>query len=336
MVGAVLVRRGRIVGEGYHARAGEPHAEIVALGNAEERATGSTLYLNLEPCAHQGRTPPCAPRVVQSGVKKAVIGMRDPNPRVEGRGIRILEEGGLQVRVGVLEQECRRLNEAFCKHITTGFPFVILKAAATLDGKIATRSGESKWISSEASRRLVHRLRDEVDGIVVGIETVLKDDPLLTARVPGGRDPTRIILDAHLRIPEDAHVIEPLPSKTILVTTEKASQEKVKRLRGRGVEVWRLDSTQGKIDLKACLAKLGGMGMMSLLVEGGSQVYGSFLDEGLADKLVLFLAPRLMGDPRALSLFGGKGVGHLEEAKPLRDMKVKRVGGDLLIEAYIN
>jgi diaminohydroxyphosphoribosylaminopyrimidine deaminase/5-amino-6-(5-phosphoribosylamino)uracil reductase len=336
MVGAVLVRRGRVVGEGYHARAGEPHAEIVALGNARERSRGSTLYLNLEPCAHQGKTPPCAPRVVQSGVRRAVIGMKDPNPRVKGRGIRILKEGGLEVRVGVLEQECRRLNEAFCKHITTGFPFVILKAAATLDGKIATRTGNSKWISSEASRRLVHRLRDEVDGIVLGIETVLKDDPLLTARVPGGRDPTRIILDAHLRIPEDAHVIETLPSKTILVTTEKASREKVERLRDRGVEIWRLQSAQGKIDLKACLAKLGGMGMMSLLVEGGSQVYGSFLDEGLADKLVLFLAPRLMGDPRALSIFGGKGVGHLEEARPLRDMKVRRIGGDLLIEAYIH
>jgi diaminohydroxyphosphoribosylaminopyrimidine deaminase/5-amino-6-(5-phosphoribosylamino)uracil reductase len=336
MVGAVLVKGGRVVGEGYHAKAGEPHAEIVALGIAQERAKGSTLYLNLEPCAHQGRTPPCAPRVVQSGVKKAIIGMRDPNPRVEGKGIHILEEGGLEVRVGVLEQECRKLNEAFCKHITTGFPFVILKAASTLDGKIATRAGDSKWISSEASRRLVHRLRNEVDGIVVGIETILKDDPLLTARVPRGRDPTRIILDAHLRIPEDARVIETLPSKTILVATEKAPLEKVERLRGRGVEVWRLDSVEGKIDLKTCLAKLGAMGMMSLLVEGGSQVYGSFLDEGLVDKLVLFLAPRLMGDPRALGIFGGKGVGHLEEAKPLRDMKVKRVGGDLLVEAYFN
>ena len=336
MVGAVLVKGGRVVGEGYHAKAGEPHAEIVALGDAQEKAKGSTLYLNLEPCAHQGRTPPCAPRVVQAGVKKAIIGMKDPNPRVEGKGIRILEEGGLEVRVGVLEQECRKLNEAFCKHITTGFPFVILKAAATLDGKIATRKGDSKWISSEASRRLVHRLRNQVDGIVVGIETILKDDPLLTARVPRGRDPTRIILDAHLRIREEAHVIETLPSKTILVTTEKASLEKVERLRERGVEVWMLDSVEGKIDLRTCLAKLDGMGMMSLLVEGGSQVYGSFLDEGLVDKLVLFLAPRLMGDPRALSIFGGKGVDHLEEARSLRDMKVKRVGGDLLIEAYLN
>jgi diaminohydroxyphosphoribosylaminopyrimidine deaminase / 5-amino-6-(5-phosphoribosylamino)uracil reductase len=336
MVGAVLVRGGRVVGEGYHSRAGEPHAEIVALDCAQERARGSTLYLNLEPCVHQGRTPPCAPRVVQSGVKKAVIGMSDPNPRVEGKGIRILEEGGLEVRVGVLEEECRRLNEAFFKHITTGIPFVILKAAATLDGKIATRNGDSKWISSEASRRLVHRLRNEVDGIVVGIGTILKDDPLLTARVARGRDPYRIILDASLRIPEDAHVIGTLPSKTILVTTEKASPEKVERLRERGVEVWRLGSVEGKVDLKACLARLGGMGMMSLLVEGGSQIYGSFLDEGLVDKFFLFLAPRLMGDPQALSIFGGRGTDHLQEAISLRDMKVKRVGGDVLIEGYIN
>jgi diaminohydroxyphosphoribosylaminopyrimidine deaminase/5-amino-6-(5-phosphoribosylamino)uracil reductase len=335
MVGAVLVNRGKVVGEGYHVRAGEPHAEIVALGDAKEKARGSTLYLNLEPCTHQGRTPPCAPRVVRSGVKRAVIGMRDPNPRVEGRGIQTLEQAGVEVRVGVLEEECRKLNEAFCKHVATGIPFVILKAAATLDGKIATRNGDSKWISSEPSRRLVHRLRNEVDGIVVGIGTLLKDDPLLTARVPGGRDPIRVILDAYLRIPEDARVLEVHPSKTILVTTEKASPEKIERLRRRGAKVWRLGSERGKIDLESCLARLGGMGMMSLLVEGGSQVYGSFLDEGLVDKLVLFLAPRLIGNPRAVSLFGGKGVNRLEEAIPLRDMKVKRLGGDLLIEAYL-
>jgi diaminohydroxyphosphoribosylaminopyrimidine deaminase / 5-amino-6-(5-phosphoribosylamino)uracil reductase len=335
MVGAVLVRGGRVVGEGYHTRAGEPHAEIVALSNAKERARGSTLYLNLEPCAHQGRTPPCAPVVARSGVKRAVIGMEDPNPRVKGKGIRALERAGVKVRLGVMEEECRRLNEAFCKHITTGLPFVILKAAATLDGKIATRNGDSKWISSEASRRLVHRLRNEVDGIIVGIGTILKDNPLLTARIPGGKDPYRIILDAHLGTPESAQVIGTLPSKTILITTEKAPREKVKRLLERGVQVWSLGSVGGKVDLKMCLAKLGEMGMMSLLVEGGSRIYGSFLDEGLADKLILFLAPRLMGDAQALSIFGGRGVGRLQEAALLKDMRLKRVGGDVVIEGYI-
>ncbi len=335
MVGAVVVKGGRVVGEGYHARAGEPHAEIVALDIAGERAGGSTLYLNLEPCSHQGRTPPCAPVVVQSGVKKVVIGMMDPNPRVKGEGIRILQEAGIEVRLGVMEEECRRLNEAFCKHITTGLPFVILKAAATLDGKIATRKGVSKWISSEASRRLVHRLRNEVDGVVVGIGTVLKDDPLLTSRIPGGRDPYRIILDDQLRIPESAKAIGIVPSKTIVATTEEAAPEKVEKLRERGVQVWRLDTREGRVDLKACLARLGEAGMMSLLVEGGSRVYGSFLDQELVDKLVLFLAPRLIGDAQAPGIFAGRGVDCLEEAASLEKMSLKRVGGDLLIEGYI-
>jgi diaminohydroxyphosphoribosylaminopyrimidine deaminase/5-amino-6-(5-phosphoribosylamino)uracil reductase len=335
MVGAILVKDGKVVGEGYHARAGEAHAEILAIRKAGEEARGSTLYLNLEPCTHYGRTPPCAPVVIEAGVKRVVIGMEDPNPLVKGKGVGNLKSAGLDVVVGILEQECRRLNEAFCKYILKKEPFTILKVAATLDGKIATRKGDSKWISGEASRRYVHRLRDQVDGIVVGIGTILKDDPMLTVRIKGGRDPYRIILDSRLRIPEKAKVIGTSPSKTIVATTELAPKEKVERLEKNGIRVLIFDSKQGRVHLKPCLSKLGEMGMISLLVEGGSQVNGSFLDEGLIDKLILIFSPKVIGDKQALGIFEGKGVTTLKEAIPLNGLRVRRIGEDIVLEGYV-
>ena len=335
MVGAVLVKNGQVVGEGYHARAGEAHAEILALRQAGEEARGSTLYINLEPCIHYGKTPPCAPAVIEAKVRRVVIGMEDPNPLVTGRGLKSLKKAGLDVEVGVLEKECRRLNEAFCKYILKKEPFVILKVAATLDGKIATREGDSKWISGETSRHFVHRMRDQVDGVVVGIGTVLKDDPQLTARIKKGRDPYRIILDSRLRIPEDAKVIGNSPSKTIIATTELAARDKIERLEKKGVRILTLDSKQGRVDLKNCLSKLGEMGMMSLLVEGGSQVNGSFLDEGLIDKILFFLSPKLIGDREALGIFGGSGKANLKETIPLNELRVRRMGEDILIEGYL-
>ncbi len=335
MVGAVLVKDGKIVGEGYHAKAGEAHAEIVALERAREEARGATLYLNLEPCAHYGKTPPCAPRVVEGGVKRVAIGMEDPNPLVKGKGIEILRRAGLDVRVGILENECRRLNEAFCKYVLQKVPFVILKVAATLDGKTGDRNGDSKWISGEASRRFVHRLRDQVDGVLVGIGTVLKDDPLLTCRIRGGRDPYRIVLDSLLRIPEEAKVIGTSPSKAIIAVSESAPREKIEKMEKRGVRILILDSREGRVDLKACLSRLGEIGMTSLLVEGGGQVNGSFLDEGLIDKFLLFLAPKLIGDPQAPGIFAGRGASHLQEAVGLKEIRMKKVGEDLLLEGYL-
>jgi diaminohydroxyphosphoribosylaminopyrimidine deaminase/5-amino-6-(5-phosphoribosylamino)uracil reductase len=335
MVGAVLVNDGKVVGEGFHAKAGEAHAEIVALQQAGEGARGSTLYLNLEPCTHHGKTPPCAPQVVEAGVKRVVIGMKDPNPLVKGKGIEMLRRVGLDVEVGILEKECRRLNEAFCKYILKKEPFVILKVAATLDGKMATRNGDSKWISGEASRRFVHKLRDQVDGVLVGIGTVLKDDPMLTARIRGGRDPYRIILDSQLKIPEEAKVIGTRPTKAIIASTELAPKDKIEKLEKRGVKILIFDSKRGKVNLRACLSKLGEIGMTNLLVEGGSQVNGSFLDEGLIDKLLLFLSPRLMGDHQAPGIFGGEGVSNLQEAIVLKEIKTKRVGEDILLEGYL-
>jgi diaminohydroxyphosphoribosylaminopyrimidine deaminase/5-amino-6-(5-phosphoribosylamino)uracil reductase len=335
VVGAVLVKRGKAVGEGYHAKLGDAHAEIVALRQAREKARGAVLYLNLEPCTHYGRTPPCVPQVIKAGVKRVVIGVEDPNPLVNGRGINALREAGLSVNVGVLEKECKRINEAFCKYILRKEPFVVLKVAATLDGKIATRNGDSRWISGEASRSFVHKLRDQADGVLVGIETVLSDDPRLTARTKGGRDPYRIVLDSRLRIPEGAKVFESFPSKVILVTTGSAPRDKIERLEKRGVRVLIVDSREGRVDLRSCLCNLGKMGVMSLLVEGGSQINGSFLDEGLIDKFFLFLSPRWMGDPQALGIFGGRGVSSLEEAVLLKEIKTKRIGEDIIVEGYL-
>lgn len=249
MVGAVLVKNGKVVGEGYHAKAGEVHAEIIAIGRAGKKAQGATLYVNLEPCAHYGKTPPCAPALVEAGVKKVVVGMEDPNPLVKGRGLEILRKAGLDIEVGILEKECLRLNECFLKYILKKEPFVILKVAATLDGKIATRNGDSKWISGEISRRLVHRFRDEVDGVLVGIGTILKDDPMLTTRLRGGRNPYRIILDSRMRIPEKAKVIEISPSKTVIATTAMAPKKKIESFEEKGIKVLMLDSKGERVNL---------------------------------------------------------------------------------------
>jgi diaminohydroxyphosphoribosylaminopyrimidine deaminase/5-amino-6-(5-phosphoribosylamino)uracil reductase len=336
MVGAVIVKKGEVVGEGYHAKAGTDHAEIVAIKQAREAARGATLYLNLEPCTHYGRTPPCAPAVIEAKVKRAVIGMEDPNPLVRGRGLKSLKRAGLDVEVGVLEKECRRLNEAYCKYILKKEPFVILKVAATLDGKIATKEGDSKWISGETSRNFVHRIRNQVDGVVIGIGTVLKDDPQLTTRIKNGRDPYRVILDSRLRIPEEAKVIGISPSKAIIATTELADKDKIESLEKKGVRILIIDSKKGRVDLETCLYKLGEMGMMNLLVEGGSQINGSFLDEGLIDKILLFFSPKLIGDREALGIFGGSGKATLKEAIPLNKLRVRRMGEDILIEGYVN
>ena len=335
MVGAIIVKGGKVVGRGYHARAGDPHAEILSLQQAGEKAKGGVLYINLEPCTHFGRTPPCAPRVIEAQVKRVIIGMEDPNPRVKGRGIFSLRQAGIDVEAGILEKECRRLNEGFCKYIVKKEPFVVLKVASTLDGRIATQRGDSQWITGEVARRFVHRLRDQVDGVLVGIGTILKDDPMLTARVKGGHDPYRIVLDSRLRISEKARVFERSPSRVIIATTREGSKEKKERLERRGVQVLVLDSKEGRVDLKACLKRLGSVGIMTLLVEGGSKVNGSFLDERAVDKFYFFFSPKWMGDPEAPGIFGGHGVKDLADVIHLRQIHSRRMGEDFLLEGYV-
>jgi len=337
MVGAVVVKDGRIVGEGYHAAAGQPHAEVVALRQAGAAARGATLYVTLEPCCHFGRTPPCTREVVRAGVARVVAAMLDPNPRVAGRGAEELRQAGVQVQVGCREEEARRLNEAFCKYITTGVPFVTYKAALSLDGKVATACGDSRWISGEESRRLVHRLRDRCDAVVVGVGTVLADDPLLTARIEGGRDPVRVVVDSRGRIPLTARLLQSgSPAPTLVATTAAMDRETRSALEAMpGVEVIELPPREGRVDLGPLLRALGLRGIVSVLLEGGPTLAASFLAEGWVDKIMFFLAPLLIGGQRAPSPLGGEGVARLQDACRLRDVSVERVGEDILVTAYV-
>jgi len=340
MVGAVIVKDNTIVGRGYHHRGGEPHAEILALRQAGKAAQGATLYLNLEPCDHFGKTPPCTRAILDARVKRVVAGMKDPNPLVSGRGIRRLSRGGIQVEVGILQKECQELNAPFCKFITRQEPLVTLKAAASLDGKIATRAGNARWISSEASRNYAHRLRQAMDAVMVGVGTVLKDDPLLTVRVAGKkqvRHPLRIVVDSRLRIPFQAQIVRTAGQyPTLVATTQGAALSKRQRLAKANVEVLIIKKdAHGQVSLKALLKELAKRGIMSVLLEGGSTLNANALREKVVDRLLLFLAPKLIGGQKAPGVIGGEGVFQIKKAKPVKILKIKRLGPDVLIEGAL-
>jgi len=335
LVGAVIVKEGRIIGMGAHLKAGEPHAEVHAFAMAGEAAEGATLYVTLEPCSHHGRTPPCADLVIRSKVKRVVIAMEDPNPLVAGRGTARIREAGIDVEVGLLEAEARRLNERFIHNMLTKRPFVVVKTAMTLDGKIAAHTGDSRWITGSESREMVHRLRDEVDGILVGIGTVLADDPELTTRLPeGGRHPIRVILDSTLRIPDTARVLDTSVAKTWIVTGPEADATRERSLRERGVAVIRVPHKESGLDLDAVLAALHEGGITHLLVEGGAEVNGAFLEAGLINQVMAFVAPKLIGGRTAPTPYGGAGFSKMAEAVQLRDLTVERYGDDVVIIGY--
>ncbi len=335
MVGAVLVRDGRIVGTGYHRRAGGDHAEIVALRRAGKRARGATLYLNLEPCNHQGKTPPCTLSLIQARVKRVVVGMVDPNPLVSGRGLRRLRQAGIQVRVGYLEAECRRLNEAFCKYITRRIPFVILKLAVSLDGKIATSTGDSRWVTGSISRQFVHHLRNQVDAVLVGAGTVLADDPRLTCRIPGGRDPWRVILDGRLRIPLKAHLLRQRePGKTIVVTGPRSPRKKIEAIQDCGARVWKFPLRQGRIPFISALRRLGEMGLLSVMIEGGATTASWALKEDVVDKVLFFYAPKIIWG-EGIPMIGALGIKKMSHARKIKDIEVKRFGKDFLVSGYL-
>jgi len=337
MVGAVIVRDGRIMGRGYHRAAGTPHAEIHAMADAGPRAKGATIYVNLEPCSHYGRTGPCTQAIIEAGLSRVVMAMMDPNPRVNGLGKAALEAQGIQVQTGILENEARKLNEAYIKYITTGRPFVILKTAMSLDGKIATASGRSRWITSEESRRIVHQIRDEVDAILVGVGTVIRDDPSLTTRLPNGRghDATRIILDSRARIPLESKVLNlDSSARTIVAVTPQAPQDKIAQLKERA-EVLTVTAQDGRVDLQALMERLGQMEIMSVLLEGGAEVNASALKVGIVDKVMVFIAPKLIGGSGAPGPIGGAGIDDLSEAVSLRDISVTRVGEDILVTGIV-
>jgi diaminohydroxyphosphoribosylaminopyrimidine deaminase / 5-amino-6-(5-phosphoribosylamino)uracil reductase len=339
MVGAVLVRGGRIVGRGYHTRAGAPHAEVAALGQAGRAARGATLYVNLEPCAHFGRTPPCVDALIGAGVREVVTCMRDPDPRVNGRGLRALRRAGVRVRVGVLRQASRRLNERFLRYAGSGRPFVTLKAGMTLDGRIATASGESRWITSAAARRAAQQLRRRHDAVLVGVGTILADDPRLTVR-SGGRvgatQPLRVVLDGRLRTPPAARVLRGGAGGPALILTLKGgSAARRARLERAGAVVLEVPGRAGRIDLSKALRVLGRRGITSLLVEGGSEVLGAALDAAIGDRVVLFVAGRLLGGRGARPVFGGRGAPRLQGAARVEPLSVRRVGGDLVVEGRL-
>ena len=336
LVGAVIVREGRIVGAGWHRKAGTPHAEIHALNMAGDLAKGATLYVTLEPCSHYGRTGPCAEAVVKAGIKRVVIGMGDPNPKVAGKGIAILKRAGIEVRCGVLEDEARALNEVFLKWIATQKPFVVLKTAMSLDGKIATHTGKSQWITGEAARRRVHEYRDTYDGIMVGIGTVLADNPSLTARLPDGqgKNPVRIVVDSKARTPLDAKLVTDGAALTIIAVTAKAPQERVQALKDKGVAIMVAGDGE-QVDMDLLMRKLGEMEICSVFVEGGGQVNFSLLKAGLVDKVHAFIAPKLIGGREALTPVEGEGFAELTEAVELERTTVETIGQDILLTGYV-
>ncbi len=338
-VGAVVVKDGVVVGRGYHRRAGTAHAEVVALRRAGERARGGDLFVNLEPCNHVGRTGPCVASVVAAGVRRVVVGLRDPNPLVNGKGIRALQRARIEVATGVLEEECRRLNEAFACYITERRPFITFKAAITLDGRVAARSGDSRWVTGEEARLEGHRLRDANDVILVGVGTVLADDPTLTCRgVPRGRDPIRVVVDSRLRTPTTAKVVAAAAGSTAptwIVTTHAAPQRRAAALEAAGAQVLRVDDEGGRVAPAALLRLLGERELMSVLLEGGPTLAGSFWSAGLVDRVVVFLAPKLLGDPRALPMLAGLPVAAMAGATRLLGVETRRVGEDLMVAGRV-
>jgi len=335
MVGAVLVRAGRVVGAGYHHFAGADHAEIVALKHAGAKARGATLYLTLEPCSHYGRTPPCVDALIRAGIREVVCGTRDPNPVVKGRGFRRLRRAGVIVRVGILERECRLLIESFAKFITRRLPFVTLKLAASLDGKIAAASGDARWISGEESRRAVHRLRDTVDAVVIGSGTLQADDPQLTCRIDGGRNPWRVVLDSRLTIPLSAQILRQKDAdKTIIICGRGAPAAKTRAIEALGARVWQLPLGSDGVSWAPMLRKLAALDVVSVLIEGGAKIAASALKEKVVDKILFFYAPKIIGGD-GVAMIGDLSIHRVRQALELQDLRFAKSGKDLLVTGYL-
>ncbi|MFH1288913.1 MAG: bifunctional diaminohydroxyphosphoribosylaminopyrimidine deaminase/5-amino-6-(5-phosphoribosylamino)uracil reductase RibD [bacterium] len=351
VVGAILVKDGKIIGRGYHERFGGNHAEVNAIISAGDSVRGAALFVNLEPCNHFGRTPPCTDMIIKSGIKEVIIAHKDPNPIVNGKGIERLRKAGIKVKVGVLGEKAKLLNEIYLKFITQKRPFVILKAGVSLDGKIAARGGDSKWITSGESRDYVYSLRSKTDAVLVGIKTVLFDNPYLTSHGKGTKkNPSKVILDTRGRIPLDSNVFKEIPLNPpsclpqagfkgergglIVVTTDLASKSKVKKIEKMGAEVLFVRKVRNRINLDELLEKLGEKNITSLLVEGGSEVNGSFFDSRLIDKVLFFISPIIIGGKEAYSSVGGNGINALRDAIKLKDVTVRQIGRDYFFEGY--
>jgi len=339
-VGAVIVRDGVVVGLGYTQPPGSKHAEIMALEHAGARARGATMFVTLEPCCHYGRTPPCTEAIIEAGISEVHAALIDPNPLVNGKGMKALEEAGIRTFVGEYEEKAREINEGYIKFITTGLPFVIAKFAMSLDGKIATQTGDSRWISNEESRKYVHYLRQIVDAIMVGANTVLADDPQLSARGCSGRggktkrQPLRVIVDGKGRTPPSARIFRE-PGETIIAVAKPFDPKKSENFRKVNAEVMEFNATESVIDLSELLAVLGRRQVTSVLVEGGNKLFGSLFDQGLVDKVLAFVSPIIIGGERAKSAVGGDGVNRISEALQLSRVKITEFGSDVLISGYV-
>lgn len=335
LVGSVIVKNGKIIGEGYHEKFGSAHAEVNAFNHATEDPEGADMYVTLEPCSHYGKTPPCALKIIEKKVKRVFISQLDPNPLVSGRGVKLLKDAGIEVFVGINEEESKKQNEIFLKYIQTKKPFVALKYAMTLDGKIATRSKDSKWITNEKSRAFVHDLRNEYQAILVGANTILADDPMLTTRrdIPS-RNPIRIILDPELVINLNAHVVKTAQDiRTIIYTSREVDLVKMALLKEKNVEIYQIDATPN-FNLNEVMSHIGQLSIDSILVEGGSFVHAKMIEENIADKAYVFIAPKIIGGKEALTPIGGIGVDKMSEAYQLKNITMKTFDDDILIEGY--
>jgi diaminohydroxyphosphoribosylaminopyrimidine deaminase / 5-amino-6-(5-phosphoribosylamino)uracil reductase len=336
VVGAVIVKDGMIVGRGWHQKAGTAHAEVHAIAAAGKNAENSNLYVTLEPCCHHGRTGPCTEAILKAGISRVVVAMVDPNPLVAGCGIKFLQERGVPVDTGLLAADAASLNAPFIKWITCSMPFVTLKNGISLDGKIATHTGNSRWITGDASRLEVHRLRDVSDAIITGIGTVLADDPELTTRLPeGGRSPVRVVVDRMARTPLDAKLVNDGTAHTIIAVSPDAPADRITNLEARGVEILKVPEVDGRLELAVLLRELGGRGLTSVMVEAGGTLNSSFLFGNYADKVVFFVAPKIIGGAGAPGPYGGLGIDLLSDAVELEDIAVRNLGEDLMIEGYV-
>ncbi len=330
MVGCIIVKRGRIVGKGYHKKAGAEHAEVLAIQDAGKKTVNSTMYVNLEPCSHWGRTPPCTEKIVEAGVREVIIGMKDPNPLVDG--YLELKFRGIKTKIGILEKEAKKLNEVYIKYVKAKRPFVIMKVAMTLDGRIATKTGDSKYITSREARTYVHQLRSDVDAVMVGLNTVLRDNPELTPRLVKGKDPMKIVVDSKLKIPKNCKLMQS-PSKLIIATTNQASKRDVSKMQQKGVNVITIKSKKGMVDIEDLMKQLGKHEITSVMIEGGSELNSSAIKAGLIDKVLIFTAPKILGN--GLGAIGNLGIKKINKAIELKNPVTKKIGKDLLIEAYL-
>ena len=335
MVGAVLVKGDNIIASDYHRKAGSAHAEVLVLKKAGTKAREATLYVNLEPCCHiEKKTPPCTTRIIQSGIKRLVVAMTDPNPKVSGKGIKEIRKARIITKVGVMKKEAEKLNEVFTRFIKGKSPFVILKIAQSLDGKIATAAGESKWITSAKAREYVHRLRNEVDALLVGIGTVKADNPSLDCRKKNGKNPYRIIVDSSLEISLNAKALKHSDRKTIIATTKKAPKNKITALEKRGIKVLIIKDQASKVDLRIMMKELGRLNVLSVMIEGGSSIAASALSGKIVDKVLFFVAPKIIGGKDAIPSVGGKSPNSLKKALKLINFESIKLGKDILIEGY--